>query len=97
MAPHRPKKSAPVEYTTDEEDMIVFDVEDELEWNPDYVRKDGKTYYKGSLLLTPTRHRKWRLGKKMKSTAGGNCNGLERAMSLVILEIQLQVHLPDAE
>ncbi|GFV28422.1 hypothetical protein TNCV_5071901 [Trichonephila clavipes] len=31
MAPHKPRKSAPVEYTMDEEDMIVYDVEDELE------------------------------------------------------------------
>ncbi|GFX74137.1 hypothetical protein TNCV_491011 [Trichonephila clavipes] len=30
MAQHRPRKSASVEYTTDEEDMIVYDVEDEL-------------------------------------------------------------------
>ncbi|GFY16137.1 hypothetical protein TNCV_3531401 [Trichonephila clavipes] len=26
MAPHRPRKSAPAEYTTDEEDMITYDV-----------------------------------------------------------------------
>ncbi|GFT36861.1 hypothetical protein TNCV_174641 [Trichonephila clavipes] len=32
MAQHRPRKSAPVEYTTDEEDMIAYDVEDELEY-----------------------------------------------------------------
>ncbi|GFT15529.1 hypothetical protein TNCV_3265301 [Trichonephila clavipes] len=32
MAQHRPRKSAPVEYTADEEDMIVYDVEDELEY-----------------------------------------------------------------
>ncbi|GFW40303.1 uncharacterized protein TNCV_1018611 [Trichonephila clavipes] len=36
MAQHRPRKSAPVEYTTDEEDMIVYDAEDELESNPNY-------------------------------------------------------------
>ncbi|GFT05494.1 uncharacterized protein TNCV_3159941 [Trichonephila clavipes] len=28
-APHRPRKSGPTEYTTDEEDMIIYDVEDE--------------------------------------------------------------------
>ncbi|GFU29707.1 hypothetical protein TNCV_4745401 [Trichonephila clavipes] len=33
MAPHRPRKSAPTEYATDEED-ITYDVEDELEVNP---------------------------------------------------------------
>ncbi|GFU14979.1 hypothetical protein TNCV_795481 [Trichonephila clavipes] len=30
MAPHKPRKSAPVEYTTDEEGVIVYVVEDEL-------------------------------------------------------------------
>ncbi|GFX87623.1 hypothetical protein TNCV_2465161 [Trichonephila clavipes] len=58
MNPLRPKKPASDEYTTDEEEMIVYDVEDEIETNPDYVKKNGKTYYKGQLLLTPTRHRK---------------------------------------
>ncbi|GFU43458.1 uncharacterized protein TNCV_53571 [Trichonephila clavipes] len=32
-APHRPRKSGPTEYTTDEEDMIIYDVEDEPEPN----------------------------------------------------------------
>ncbi|GFT64914.1 uncharacterized protein TNCV_274561 [Trichonephila clavipes] len=59
MAQHRPSKPAPVEYSTDEEDMIVYDVdEDAIESNPDYVRKDGKTFFKRSLLLTPTRSRR---------------------------------------
>ncbi|GFV72199.1 hypothetical protein TNCV_995711 [Trichonephila clavipes] len=31
MAQHRPRKSSSVEYTTDEEDMIVYDVENEIE------------------------------------------------------------------
>ncbi|GFX51882.1 hypothetical protein TNCV_3063001 [Trichonephila clavipes] len=30
MTPHKPRKPAPVEYTTDEEDMIVYDIEEEL-------------------------------------------------------------------
>ncbi|GFS97278.1 hypothetical protein TNCV_1824461 [Trichonephila clavipes] len=39
MAQHRPSKPAPVEYSTDEEDMIVYDVdEDAIESNPDYQR-----------------------------------------------------------
>ncbi|GFX13676.1 putative RNA-directed DNA polymerase from transposon X-element [Trichonephila clavipes] len=38
-APHRPQKSGPTEYTTDEEDMIIYDVEDEPEPNPQYVFK----------------------------------------------------------
>ncbi|GFT90230.1 hypothetical protein TNCV_701551 [Trichonephila clavipes] len=58
MNPHRPKKPASDESTTDEEEMIVYDVEDEIESNPDYVKENGKTYYKGQLLLTPTKHRK---------------------------------------
>ncbi|GFU46501.1 putative RNA-directed DNA polymerase from transposon X-element [Trichonephila clavipes] len=38
MAQHRPSKPAPVEYSTDEEDMIVYDVdEDAIESNPDYL------------------------------------------------------------
>ncbi|GFS56259.1 hypothetical protein TNCV_2769331 [Trichonephila clavipes] len=31
MAPHKPRKSTPVEYTTDEEDMILYDIEEEVE------------------------------------------------------------------
>ncbi|GFV49498.1 hypothetical protein TNCV_3736361, partial [Trichonephila clavipes] len=58
MNPHRPKKPAYDESTSDEEEMIVYDVEDEVESNPDYVKENGKTYYKGQLLLTPTKHRK---------------------------------------
>ncbi|GFV42895.1 hypothetical protein TNCV_3978491 [Trichonephila clavipes] len=50
MNPHRPRKPASDEYTTDEEEMIVYDVEDEIETNPDYVKKMEKTYYKGQLL-----------------------------------------------
>ncbi|GFW98623.1 hypothetical protein TNCV_2758021 [Trichonephila clavipes] len=48
MAPHKPSKSAPVEIT-DEEDMIVYDVKDELEPNLDYVAKIGGISYKGEL------------------------------------------------
>ncbi|GFU72685.1 hypothetical protein TNCV_193721 [Trichonephila clavipes] len=34
-APHRPRKSVPTEYATDEEDMITYEMEeDELESNP---------------------------------------------------------------
>ncbi|GFW07163.1 hypothetical protein TNCV_3693581 [Trichonephila clavipes] len=40
MNPHRPKKPAIDEYTTDEEEMIVYDVEDEIETNPDYVKEN---------------------------------------------------------
>ncbi|GFV09662.1 hypothetical protein TNCV_2731701 [Trichonephila clavipes] len=31
MAGHKPRKSAPTEYTTDDEDMLMYDVEEELE------------------------------------------------------------------
>ncbi|GFT99328.1 hypothetical protein TNCV_3162191 [Trichonephila clavipes] len=59
MAPYRHKKPAPTDYTTDEEDIITYDVEeDELEQRPNLVQKDGRQYWKGSLLLTPTRLRK---------------------------------------
>ncbi|GFX05253.1 uncharacterized protein TNCV_4174961 [Trichonephila clavipes] len=36
MVPHRPRKSTPTELTTDEEDMIMYDVQaEELEPNPE--------------------------------------------------------------
>ncbi|GFV29849.1 transposable element Tcb1 transposase [Trichonephila clavipes] len=37
LAQRRPKNSSSVEYTTDEEDMIVFDAEEEIESNPDLI------------------------------------------------------------
>ncbi|GFU08320.1 uncharacterized protein TNCV_932271 [Trichonephila clavipes] len=37
MASHRSRKSASIEYTTDEEDMIVYDVGNESDLNPKYV------------------------------------------------------------
>ncbi|GFX07125.1 uncharacterized protein TNCV_4268771 [Trichonephila clavipes] len=40
MNPHRPKKPASDESTSDEEEMIVYDVEDEIESNPDYVKEN---------------------------------------------------------
>ncbi|GFX56554.1 uncharacterized protein TNCV_75001 [Trichonephila clavipes] len=47
MAPHRPRKSAPTEYSTDEEDMIIYDVEDEPELNPKYVLTYERELVKG--------------------------------------------------
>ncbi|GFU21491.1 hypothetical protein TNCV_412751, partial [Trichonephila clavipes] len=45
MAQHRPRKPAPVEYSTDEEDMIVYDVEEnEIESNPDYFSRSCPTW-----------------------------------------------------
>ncbi|GFX80868.1 RNase H domain-containing protein [Trichonephila clavipes] len=44
-APHRPRKPAPTEYSTDEEDMIVYDVDDEPELNPKCVIS-----YKGEIV-----------------------------------------------
>ncbi|GFS90521.1 hypothetical protein TNCV_4097231 [Trichonephila clavipes] len=42
MAPYRRKKPAPTDYTTDEEDMITYDVEeDELEQLLNLVQKDA--------------------------------------------------------
>ncbi|GFV24356.1 uncharacterized protein TNCV_198981 [Trichonephila clavipes] len=48
-APHRPRKSGPTEYTTDEEDMIIYDVEDEPEPNPQYVLNMNGFTYKGEM------------------------------------------------
>ncbi|GFX74086.1 hypothetical protein TNCV_490501 [Trichonephila clavipes] len=63
--PHQPRKSAPTEYTTDEEDMIMYDVEeDDLEPNPvdkfakkEYYRDNPDQYLRA---VTPTRFRKSR-------------------------------------
>ncbi|GFU72076.1 hypothetical protein TNCV_2976611 [Trichonephila clavipes] len=42
------KKPAPTGYTTNEEDMITYVVEED-EQHPDRVKKDWKQYWKGSL------------------------------------------------
>ncbi|GFY04682.1 uncharacterized protein TNCV_419381 [Trichonephila clavipes] len=55
MFPHRPRKSAPTEYTTDEEVMIVYDVEDEPDPNPKYVLNMNGYTYKGELVSEPKR------------------------------------------
>ncbi|GFX06672.1 hypothetical protein TNCV_382681 [Trichonephila clavipes] len=47
MAQHRPRKPAPVEYSTDEEDMIIYEVEEnEFESNPDYQFQQHPTLLK---------------------------------------------------
>ncbi|GFX81462.1 protein GVQW3 [Trichonephila clavipes] len=57
MAQHKSRKPEPVEYTTDEEDMIVYDAEEEIDSNPDCVKKDGKTFAKiGSCAIKPYTH-----------------------------------------
>ncbi|GFU38118.1 hypothetical protein TNCV_4328281 [Trichonephila clavipes] len=49
MAPYRRKKPAPTDLSTDEEDMITYDVEeDELEQHPDLVQKDVRWGLGGS-------------------------------------------------
>ncbi|GFY28133.1 uncharacterized protein TNCV_4394671 [Trichonephila clavipes] len=65
MAKHKPRKSAPTEYKTDDEDLIMYDVEEE-ELEPDPTDKFGfkecpKNFPKGYLrALTPTRYRESR-------------------------------------
>ncbi|GFX55145.1 hypothetical protein TNCV_1156061 [Trichonephila clavipes] len=62
MAKHKPRKSAPTEYTTDDEDLLMYDAEEELETDPTdkFVFKERPTNFpKGYLRsLTPTRFRK---------------------------------------
>ncbi|GFS65838.1 hypothetical protein TNCV_390681 [Trichonephila clavipes] len=62
MAKRKPRKSALTEYTTDDEDMLMYDVEEELEPDPTdkFVLKECPTNFpKESLCsLTPTRFRK---------------------------------------
>ncbi|GFX42199.1 hypothetical protein TNCV_3003401 [Trichonephila clavipes] len=62
MAPHRPRKSAPTEYVTDEKE-ITYDVEEEeLEPDPTFkfaLKESPISYPKGYLrALTPMRFRK---------------------------------------
>ncbi|GFX24198.1 DUF1758 domain-containing protein [Trichonephila clavipes] len=62
MAKHKPRKSAPTEYTNDDEDMLMYDVEEELEPDPTdkFVSKECPSNFpKGYLRsLTPTQFRK---------------------------------------
>ncbi|GFW15806.1 hypothetical protein TNCV_3583041 [Trichonephila clavipes] len=62
MTPRRPRKSAPKELTTDDEDMITYDVEEEeLELDPAGkfpIEEDPLNFPKGYLRsLTPSRYR----------------------------------------
>ncbi|GFS77080.1 hypothetical protein TNCV_3757151 [Trichonephila clavipes] len=96
MAPHRPKKSAPVEYTTDEEDMILYDVEDEFESNPDYEKKRWKNILQAIVTLTPTRHRN---SAKIGSCANNPNTHLPRQCSVPRVDendgrIELQINFP---
>ncbi|GFW02114.1 hypothetical protein TNCV_4854541 [Trichonephila clavipes] len=45
MAPHKPRKPAPVEYSTDEEDMILYDIEEEVESTKSIVRRLSVEYW----------------------------------------------------
>ncbi|GFX44332.1 hypothetical protein TNCV_1097721 [Trichonephila clavipes] len=62
MPKHKPKGSAPTEYTTDDEDMLMYDVEDELESDPTdkFVLKECPSNFPRGYIrsLTPSRFRK---------------------------------------
>ncbi|GFV94612.1 hypothetical protein TNCV_3826791 [Trichonephila clavipes] len=45
MTPHKPRKPAPVEYTTDEEDMIVYDIEEEVETTKSIIKGLSAEYW----------------------------------------------------
>ncbi|GFY24081.1 hypothetical protein TNCV_1011341 [Trichonephila clavipes] len=64
MAPHKPRKSAPTEYTTDDTDMLMHYVEEELEPDPTdkFAIKEcfRNNPDKNIRALTPTRFRKSR-------------------------------------
>ncbi|GFX72158.1 hypothetical protein TNCV_1954341 [Trichonephila clavipes] len=50
------KQNSKIQDTSEEEDMITYDVEeDDLETHPDLMEKIGKQYWRGSSLLNPTR------------------------------------------
>ncbi|GFW98607.1 hypothetical protein TNCV_2757861 [Trichonephila clavipes] len=79
MAPHRPRKSAPTEYATDEEDMITYDVEDKLDPNPadnfffgQYWRNNPGRYVRA---VTPARFRKSRHELEPSTTKYRSCMG----------------------
>ncbi|GFW98218.1 hypothetical protein TNCV_331701 [Trichonephila clavipes] len=46
MAPHKPRKPAPVEYITDEENMIVYDIEEQVETTKSIVRRLSEEYWR---------------------------------------------------
>ncbi|GFW40770.1 hypothetical protein TNCV_4528591 [Trichonephila clavipes] len=60
MAPRKPRKSATIDYTTDDEDLIVYDVqEEELEPDKFTIKECPQNFPKGYLrAITPTRYRK---------------------------------------
>ncbi|GFT45456.1 hypothetical protein TNCV_349251 [Trichonephila clavipes] len=62
MAKHKPRKSAPTEYTNDDEDRLMYDVEEELEPDPTdkFVLKECPTNFPREYLrsLSPTRFKK---------------------------------------
>ncbi|GFX54070.1 hypothetical protein TNCV_2337061 [Trichonephila clavipes] len=51
MTPHKPRKPAPVEYTTDEEDVIVYDIEEEVESTKSIVRRLSAEYWQNEGVL----------------------------------------------
>ncbi|GFW43778.1 hypothetical protein TNCV_4771271 [Trichonephila clavipes] len=50
MAPHKPRKPAPVEYSTDEEDMILYDIEEDVESTKSIVRRLSAEYWQNEVL-----------------------------------------------
>ncbi|GFT43135.1 hypothetical protein TNCV_5119861 [Trichonephila clavipes] len=48
MTPHKPRKPAPVEYTTDEEDMIVYDIEEEVETTKSIIKGLSDEFWFGA-------------------------------------------------
>ncbi|GFX39548.1 uncharacterized protein TNCV_2102941 [Trichonephila clavipes] len=62
MTPHKPRKSATIDYTTDDEDLIMYDVqEEELEPDKFAIKECPQNFPKGYVrALTPTRYSKSR-------------------------------------
>ncbi|GFX62060.1 uncharacterized protein TNCV_2227861 [Trichonephila clavipes] len=58
MAKHKPRKSGPTEYTADDEDMLMYDVEEELESDPTdkfVLNESSSNFPRGYIRsLTPT-------------------------------------------
>ncbi|GFW96498.1 hypothetical protein TNCV_4358201 [Trichonephila clavipes] len=45
MTTHKPRKPAPVEYTRDEEDMIVYNIEEEVETKKSIIKGLSEEYW----------------------------------------------------
>ncbi|GFW52236.1 hypothetical protein TNCV_2426831 [Trichonephila clavipes] len=85
MAPHKPRKSAPVEYSTDEEDMTLYDIEEEVESTKSIIRRLSEEYSQneGMEIAVPGLCQNTdSLPPLLDSVVGGGTSGCEDHLSL---------------